>query len=57
LLTKKETKRLLSTSISQVLASRYFLFLPERLRFLTPIEDRMRAMPFGGQYAVFAQRC
>ena len=57
LLTTKETKRLLSTSISQVLANRYFLFLPERLRFLTPIEDRMRAMPFGGQYAVFAQRC
>jgi SAM-dependent methyltransferase len=57
LLTAKETKRLLSTSVSRVLASRYFLLFPERLKFLIPVEDRLRRIPIGGQYAVFAQRC
>jgi ubiquinone/menaquinone biosynthesis C-methylase UbiE len=57
LLTAKETKRLLSTSTSRVLGSRYFLLFPERLRFLAPIENSVSSMPFGGQYAVFAQRC
>jgi ubiquinone/menaquinone biosynthesis C-methylase UbiE len=57
LLTTREAKRLLSTSISRVLRSRYFLLFPERLRFLTPIENGLQAVPLGGQYAVFAQRC
>jgi ubiquinone/menaquinone biosynthesis C-methylase UbiE len=57
LLTAKETKLLVSTPASRVLASRYFLLFPERFKFLISIEESLRTMPFGGQYAVFAQRC
>ena len=57
LLTANETGRLLSSANSKVLETRYFLLFPERLRFALPVEDVLAGLPFGGQYAVFAQRC
>ncbi|HEY2384778.1 MAG TPA: class I SAM-dependent methyltransferase [Terriglobia bacterium] len=57
LLTAQAARLLLSTPASKVLGSRYFLLFPERLKSLVRIEDSLRALPLGGQYAVFAQRC
>jgi SAM-dependent methyltransferase len=56
LLTPAEAKRLLLGPGKQSLGVRYFLLLPERLKFLLPIEARLSRLPFGGQYAAFAQR-
>ncbi len=58
LLAANETGQLLSAGGSKVLETRYFLLFPERLhRFTRPVEDVLAALPLGGQYAVFAQRC
>ena len=57
LLTANEAVRLLPAAKGKVIETRYFLLFPERLKFALPIEDAMAALPFGGQYAVFAQRC
>jgi len=55
LLTPNETGGLLSNAGCKVLETRFFLLFPERLHRLTrPLEDTLRALPFGGQYAVFA---
>jgi ubiquinone/menaquinone biosynthesis C-methylase UbiE len=56
LLTANETGRLLSSAGSKVIQTEYFLLFPERLhRFTRPLEDVLRPLPFGGQYAVFAR--
>ena len=57
LLTAGESGHLLSSANAQVLETRYFLLFPEWLKFALPAEDFMAALPFGGQYAVFAERC
>jgi SAM-dependent methyltransferase len=60
LLTANEAGQLLlsvQNAAGRVLETRYFLLFPERLRFALPVEDSLAALPFGGQYAVFAQRC
>lgn len=56
LLSAHATRLILSTPASKVVASRYFLFFPERLKFLVGIEASLSVLPLGGQYAVFAQR-
>jgi SAM-dependent methyltransferase len=57
LLTAAETGRLLSQAGCKVLETRFFLLFPERLhRFTKSLEDTFRAMPFGGQYAVFGRK-
>ena len=57
LLTAAETGRLLSQAGCEALETRFFLLFPERLhRFTKSLEDTFRAMPFGGQYAVFGRK-
>jgi ubiquinone/menaquinone biosynthesis C-methylase UbiE len=57
LLTAAETGRLFSQAGCKTLETRFFLLFPERLhRFTRAIEDTFRAMPFGGQYAVFGKK-
>lgn len=57
LLTAKQTRKLLMDGGSKVLGDRYFLMFPERLKIFVPVEDVLSVFPFGGQYAVFSQRC
>jgi len=57
LLTAAEAGRLLSQAGCKALETRFFLLFPERLhRFTRSLEDTFRAMPFGGQYAVFGRK-
>jgi SAM-dependent methyltransferase len=57
LLTAAETGRLLSQAGCEALETHFFLLFPERLhRFTKSLEDTFRAMPFGGQYAVFGRK-
>jgi hypothetical protein len=57
LLTAAEAGRLLAQAGCAALETRFFLLFPERLhRFTRSIEDSFRAMPFGGQYAVFGRK-
>lgn len=57
LLTAAETGRLLSEAGFDAVETRYFLLFPERLhRFTRSIENTFRALPFGGQYAVFGKK-
>jgi SAM-dependent methyltransferase len=54
LLTPGSTSRMLTHT--EILATQFFLLLPERLRALLPIENALAAWPLGGQYAVFARK-
>lgn len=56
LLRASETRRLLRGGGFRVDAQRYFLYCPERLyRQFGGFESALQAIPFGGQYAVFAR--
>jgi SAM-dependent methyltransferase len=57
LLSGRETRRLLASAGSTVVDTQYFLFFPERThQYLGFLEDRLSALPLGGQYSVFAKR-
>ncbi len=56
LLSSRESRRLLSAG-TRILSTRYFLFFPEAIHaYLRVVEDALRIVPFGGQYAVFARK-
>jgi SAM-dependent methyltransferase len=56
LLRASEARRLLRGAGFQVDAQQYFLYCPERLyRQFGGLEAALKAIPFGGQYAVFAR--
>jgi SAM-dependent methyltransferase len=57
LLRPRETRRLLSNAGAGVLATRYFLLVPQMIySYFRPIEEGLEPLPLGGQYAVFAQK-
>jgi len=57
LLTAGNVRRLASSTRMAVLATRYFLYFPERLYLrLAGLEAKLSAIPIGGQYAVFCQK-
>lgn len=57
LLKTGETRNLLSGMGASVIATRYFLLLPERLfRMASVLENALERLPFAGQYAVFARK-
>jgi ubiquinone/menaquinone biosynthesis C-methylase UbiE len=57
LLTAGTVRRLAGSARMAVLATRYFLYFPERLYFrLATLEAKLSAIPMGGQYAVFCQK-
>jgi SAM-dependent methyltransferase len=57
LLTAGQVRRLGQAAQLEILATRYFLFFPERLySALAATEARLAALPFGGQYAVFCRK-
>ena len=57
LLSARETRRLLSSAGCTVVETQYFLFFPQRVhQYLGNLEDRLSALPLGGQYSVFAAR-
>jgi len=52
-----ETQALLRSADFRVRATSYFLYLPEGIyRFAGVVEDLLRHVPLGGQYAVFGKR-
>jgi len=56
LLRPSETRKLLRSGGFQIESSQYFLYLPERLyRQMGSLESALRAVPLGGQYAVFSR--
>jgi len=56
LLKADETGRLVSDAGWKVVETQFFLLFPERLhRFTRKLEDTLRALPFGGQYAIFSR--
>jgi SAM-dependent methyltransferase len=57
LLYPAETQSLLRSAGLPVRATSYFLYLPEGIyRFAGAVEDLLRHVPLGGQYAVFGRR-
>jgi SAM-dependent methyltransferase len=57
LLRPSETRRLLSQAGTQIVGTRYFLLLPERVyKYIGAIEAVLEMVPVGGQYAVFAEK-
>lgn len=52
LLTAPESKTLFVSSGFSALQTRYFLYLPEKLKSLAPMERWLGALPLGGQYAI-----
>lgn len=57
LLTARKVRRLARIAGMEVLATRYFLFLPERFYSrMAWIEAKMSAVPLGGQYGVFCRK-
>jgi SAM-dependent methyltransferase len=54
LLAAREAASLLSSAGLAFVETQFFLLFPERLhRFTRPLEDALRRLPLGGQYAVF----
>jgi SAM-dependent methyltransferase len=54
LLAARTARRLMRDAGLGVQSTRYFLYLPQRLYFRTPIVERaLERVPLGGQYAVF----
>jgi SAM-dependent methyltransferase len=57
LLSAKETARMLRSAGFRNLASRFFLFVPERFHNRFPgVENVFETFPVGGQYAVFGEK-
>jgi ubiquinone/menaquinone biosynthesis C-methylase UbiE len=58
LLSSRSVNRLMSAARISVLASRFFLFFPERIHSAFPVlENALERVPIGGQYAVFGKKC
>jgi SAM-dependent methyltransferase len=57
LLSRRETAGLLRQARLNLMETRYFLYLPQKLyRWAGGIEDALAKAPAGGQYSVFAER-
>jgi SAM-dependent methyltransferase len=57
LLRAKESGHLLRGAGGRILQTQYFLLFPERIhKYAGFIENGLTSLPFGGQYAIFAQR-
>jgi ubiquinone/menaquinone biosynthesis C-methylase UbiE len=57
LLTAGKMRRLAQATQLEILATRYFLFFPERLySALAATEAKLSSVPLGGQYAVFCRK-
>jgi hypothetical protein len=57
LLTASASQRLARAAQLEILATRYFLFFPERLySALAAAEAKLSSFPLGGQYAVFCRK-
>jgi ubiquinone/menaquinone biosynthesis C-methylase UbiE len=57
LMSAKAIRNLLCNAGGRILKTKYFLLFPERIhKYAGVIEDCLMSVPFGGQYAVFAQR-
>ena len=56
LLKKKLLFKLLKSNKFNVVTSGYYLFFPQLLNFLRPLEKLLRWLPLGGQYFVFAKK-
>ncbi len=57
LLTAGKVRRLAQTEQLEILATRYFLFFPERFySALAATEATLSSLPLGGQYAVFCRK-
>ena len=57
LLTAGTMRRVARTAQLEILATRYFLFFPERLySALAATEAKLSSLPLGGQYAVFCRK-
>ena len=56
LLTARETGTLLSSAGFEVLSTDYFLYFPEKIyNRVGQVEEMLRGIPFGGQYALLAR--
>jgi ubiquinone/menaquinone biosynthesis C-methylase UbiE len=57
LLTAGKIRRIAQEAQMEILATRYFLFFPERVySAMAQTETRLSALPLGGQYALFCRR-
>lgn len=52
LLTVPQAKSLISSAAMKPTRTRHFLFFPEKLKALSPVERCLGGLPVGGQYAV-----
>jgi SAM-dependent methyltransferase len=58
LLTARSARGLLRHADARVIATEFFLYLPESLyRAAGALERALARIPLGGQYAVFGQKC
>jgi len=56
LLTAGKARRLVRSAKMKVLATRYFLYFPERLYFkMAAVEEILSVLPLGGQYAILCE--
>ncbi len=55
LLTAPESRRLMSSAGMTAVRTRYFLFLPEKLRGIAGVESWLGSVPLGGQYAMLGR--
>ena len=57
LLTAGRVRRVARAARMQIIATRYFLYFPERIySALATVEAKLSAVPLGGQYAVLCQK-
>ena len=57
LLTAGSSRRLLRSARLQIVATRYFLYFPERIhKRAAPLERALARVPLGGQYVVFGRK-
>lgn len=56
MLAPHRTRRLLQQAGFAVLACDFLFFFPRALRWLRPLEPRLRKLPFGAQYQVLSRR-
>jgi SAM-dependent methyltransferase len=57
LLTAREARTLAQIAHLEILATRYFLYFPEKFYSkMAAVEARLSALPLGGQYAVFCRK-
>jgi hypothetical protein len=54
LITPRDSRNLFETSGFNVDSTKYILFFPHMLRFLSKVESSLKWLPFGAQYCVSA---